>query len=75
MTLADHYGRLPDSTIITEKIEVEDKILASGGIMDVRCGKYKGHLVAVRTMRDPAKTDIQNPRKVSISKVLDHLGC
>ena len=73
MTLAEHYGRLPDSMIITEKIEVEDKILAFGGIMDVRRGKYKGHLVAVRTMKDPAKTNIQNPRKVSINKVLDNL--
>jgi hypothetical protein len=74
MTLAEHYGRLPDSMIITEKIEVEDKILASGGIMDVRCGKYKGHLVAVRTMKDPAKKPLKYPREVSINKVLDRLG-
>jgi hypothetical protein len=74
MTLAERYGRLPDSMIITEKIEVEDKILAFGGIMDVRCGKYKGHLVAVRTMKDPTEINIQHPRKVSINKILDHLG-
>jgi serine/threonine protein kinase len=52
--------------IITEKIEVSDGILASGGFADVRCGKYMGRLVAVKTMRVPEHGDFLKVRKVSI---------
>jgi len=51
--------------MITEKIEVEDEVLASGGFSDVRIGKYKGHLVAVKTMRLAEQDDILKIRKVS----------
>ena len=49
--------------IITDKIDVDDKILASGGFTDVRCAKYMGELVAVKTIRiDVAALD--DPRKI-----------
>ena len=69
MGLAEHYGRLPDSMIITEKIEVLDGILASGGFADVRCGKYTGRLVAMKTMRVPEHGDFLKVRKVSIDDI------
>ena len=37
--------------MITEKIEVSNEILASGGFADVRKGTYLNTLVAVKTMR------------------------
>jgi serine/threonine protein kinase len=55
--------------IITEKIEVSDGILASGGFADVRCGKYMGCLVAVKTMRVPEHGDFLKVRKVSIDDI------
>lgn len=55
--------------IITDKIEVEDRILASGGFADVRCGWYRGHLVAVKTMRVVEQDDFLMIRKVSISDI------
>jgi hypothetical protein len=65
MSLAGHCGRLPDSVIITENIEVSDKILASGGFADVRCGRYMGHLVAVKTLRVAVRDDLLRIREVS----------
>jgi serine/threonine protein kinase len=53
--------------MITEKIEVEEKILASGGFADVRRGTYMGHLVAVKTLRVAEKDDFLKIRKVSIN--------
>ena len=50
--------------IITEKIEVSDKILASGGFADVRCGTYLGHPVAVKAVRVTAQDDFSKIRKV-----------
>ena len=64
--LAGTHGRLPDSMTITEKIEVSDKILASGGFADVRCGTYMGRLVAVKTTRVQEQDDLFKIRKVSI---------
>lgn len=56
--------------IIADKIEVDDKILASGGFADVRRGKYMGQLVAVKTIRIDVTTldDPRKIRKVSISR-------
>ena len=65
--LAGIHGRLPDSMMITEKIEVEDQILANGGFADVRIGRYMGHLVAVKTMRVAEQDDTLKIRKVSLS--------
>ena len=65
--LTGHHGRLPDSMTITEKIEVEDEILATGGFADVRCGRYMGYLVAVKTLRVKDQDDLLKIRMVSIS--------
>jgi hypothetical protein len=56
--------------IITEKIEVSDKILASGGFGDVRHGKHMGHLVAVKSLKVAMTDDWLKIRKVSINHVL-----
>ena len=52
--------------MITDKIEVSDDILASGGFADVRTGKYLGALVAVKTMRVAEQDSLMKIRKVSI---------
>jgi hypothetical protein len=72
--LAGRYGRLPDSIIITERIEVEDKILASGGFADVRCGRCIGHLFAVKTLRVAKKDDFLKIRKVSVNNIFPAPG-
>ena len=69
MGLAGRCGRLPDSVIIPEKIEVSNKILASGGFADVRCGRYMGHLVAVKTLRVAELDDFQKLREVRFNNV------
>ena len=66
--LSGYYGRLPDSIIITDKIEIDDKTLTSGGFADVRCGTYLGQLVAVKTMRVPEYDDLRRIRKVSTNR-------
>jgi len=55
--------------MITEEIKVSDEILASGGFADVRTGMYKGHLVAVKTMRVAKQDDSRKIRKVSINSI------
>ena len=65
--LAESHGRLPDSMVITEKIEIEPKVLANGGFADVRLGRHMGCLVAVKTLRVPATSDIQMVKKVSVN--------
>jgi len=67
--LAGYHGRLPQSMLITEKIEVEDRILASGGFSDTRSGKYMGRLVAVKTLRVAEHDNIRKLREVSISDI------
>jgi serine/threonine protein kinase len=67
--LAGRYGQLPDSIIITERIEVEDNILVSGGFADLRCGRCVGHLVAVKTLRVAEKDDLLKIRKVSVNAI------
>ena len=66
--LAGTHGRLPKSMMITEDIEVSDKVSASGGFADIRTGKYMGrHLVAVKTMRVAEQDELSKIRKVRIS--------
>ena len=67
--LAGAQGRLPESLMITENIDVGGGILASGGFADVRCGTYLGHRVAVKTLRVTEKDDMVKIRKVSISAI------
>ena len=56
--------------IIADKIEVEDVILASGGFSDVRRGKYRGHIVAVRTLRVTVlQGNVLNLRKVNANDI------
>ena len=74
MRLAGRHGRLPDSMIITEKIEVSNQVLASGGFADVRTGTYEGHLVAVKTIRVFEQVDFRRTRRVSISDLFLSLG-
>ena len=52
--------------MITDKIDVSDNILASGGFSDVRTGTYLGALVAVKTMRVAEQDGFMKIRKVSI---------
>jgi hypothetical protein len=67
--LAGHHGRLPDSMIVAERIEDEDRILASGGFADIRRGSYMGHFVAVKTLRVSKQDDFLEIRKVSIDSI------
>jgi len=71
--LAAIHGRLPESMMITDEIKVSDEILASGGFADVRTGKYKGCLVAVKTIRVAKQDDFLKIRKVSVDDILGHL--
>ena len=52
--------------VISEKIEVEDKIVANGGFADVRIGRCAGSFVAVKTLRAAETDDLQKLKKVSI---------
>ena len=52
--------------MITDKVEVEDNIPASGGFADVRVGTYLGDLVAVKAMRVDERDGSMKRRKVSI---------
>ena len=61
--------------MITDKIEVSNEILASGGFADVRKGTYLGALVAVKTMRVGEGDDLMRIRKVSIyRRFFNYLG-
>ena len=51
---------------ISEKIKIEDKIVANGGFADVRIGRCAGSFVAVKTLRVAATDDLQNLKKVSV---------
>ena len=61
--------------MITDSIDVEEKILASGGFSDVRCGTYLGrHRVAVKTLKVTELDDVVKIRKVSIGVVFSAAG-
>ena len=72
--LAESHRQLPDSMIITEKIETSDMILASGGFADIRSGMYMGHLVAVKTMRVVMWDNLVKIRKVDTNVFSRSLG-
>ena len=67
--LAGSVGRLPESMVITDRIDVDGIILASGGFADVRCGRYLGHRVAVKTLRVTEMDNVVKFRKVSIGAI------
>ena len=53
--------------VITEKIEAQTRIHASGGFADIRQGSYMGHLVAMKTLRVAKRDDAPKIRKVSVN--------
>ena len=64
--LARIHGRLPESMMITGKIEPPDNILTSGEFAEVRTGTYMGTLVAVKALRVDEREGCVKLRKVSI---------
>lgn len=64
--LAGAHGRLPDSMVITDKVEVpkSGQPSTSGGFADIGQGKYKGCSVAVKTMRVSMSDNFDKIRKV-----------
>jgi ferredoxin-fold anticodon binding domain-containing protein len=56
--------------ILSDEIEIEDKVLANGGFADVRIGKHKGQYVAVKTLRIAATDDLRKIRKVSLNATI-----
>jgi hypothetical protein len=65
--LAGIHGRLPESMVIREKVEVGEEILVSGGFSDIRCGTYKGYPVAVKPLRIAKTDDLMKIRKVRVN--------
>lgn len=55
--------------MITEKIKVQDQILASSGYADTRKGNYSKGPVAVKTFRVNKSSDPVKLREVSIDVV------
>ena len=60
--------------MITEKIEVSDEILASGGFADIRSGRYMEQPVAVKTTRITEKANCLKIRKVRINDIFSVPG-
>ena len=58
--------------MISGEIEVQKQIFASGGFADVRSGTYKGHLVAVKTLRVAEIDDLRKIRKVSAGNITSY---
>lgn len=67
MGLAGKHARLPDSMVITDKIEfsASGQPLTSGGFADIRQGEYKGCPVAVKTLRVAPTDNFDKIRRVS----------
>ena len=55
--------------ILTDKVETEEKIRASGGFAVVRLGKYMGHSVAVRSLKVAEQDNLSKLKKVSTSSL------
>ena len=75
MKLTFRLGRLPKSMVITEKIEMSDKTLPSGGFADTRIGTHNGHLVAVKTLRITEQDELVEARRVSVDDLLSTVWC
>ena len=65
--LAGKHARLPDSMVITDKIDysASSQPRALGGFADIRKGEYKGGTVAVKTLRVGETDNSEKIRKVS----------
>ena len=53
--------------MITEEIQVSDKLLGSGGFADVKIGTYTGHAVAVKIIRVAERDDLLKIRQASVN--------
>jgi serine/threonine protein kinase len=62
--LAGMHGRLPISMMVTDKVEISDRIRMSGGFADIRAGVYKTRPVAVKNLRVLPADDFNKIRKV-----------
>jgi hypothetical protein len=71
ITLAGRHGRFPSSLAITDKIEVSDTILASGGFADVKPGVYGDRRVAVKVLRVSPTSEMEKIRNVRSSLSLE----
>lgn len=52
--------------IISDKIEVDEKIVVARGFGDIKIGRHMGHFVAMKTQRVPPFDDLQKLKKVSL---------
>ena len=59
--------------VVKEKIELSNNVVASGGFGDVRRGRYKDGLVAVKTAKVKPQANREKIRKVSIRAFHTHL--
>lgn len=71
-SLAGSHGQLPQSIVITEEIEVSQRIQPSGWFADLRTGRYKGGLVAVNSLKVAPEDDPSTIRKVRAKNI--HFG-
>ena len=64
--LAGKHARLPESMVITDKIDFSPgQPRTSGGFADIKLGVYKGCTVAVKILRVAMSDDFGKIRKVS----------
>ena len=64
--LAGKHARLPNSMIITDKIDFSatSQPHTSGGFADIKPGQYKGCTVAVKSLRVATTDNFEKIRKV-----------
>ena len=64
------HAILPNSVIIRDEISptTPGQLQVSGGSADVSQGQYRGHTVAVKTMKVGVSDDFQKIREVSPEK-------
>ena len=62
--LSNRIGHLPESYLLSDKFDVSDQIVASGGFADIRMGVFKGKNVAVKTLRLSSRDDKAKIRRV-----------
>ena len=69
--LAGKHARLPDSMVITDKIDFStpNQPHTSGGFADIKQGDYKGCNVAVKTLRVRQDDNFDKIRRVSWKEV------
>ena len=69
--LAGKHGRLPDSMVITDGLDIPNsgQPFAWSVFADIKRGKYGGHAVAVKTMRVGWSDNIGKIRRVSMEDV------